>query len=346
MRLSLPALVLLIATPVPMHAPIPARPPPVHGDPPAQVTVDLDSSYRRVVVTVGPFRVPAGVATDDADPMVMATMQDSCIGQFVWPRAALFHGLRLELLDARGAVLPRSLLHHLRLNNFDRRDLIYPQMEHIVAFGHETENISVPATIGLPMARGHHIAVVAMWNNVSGHDLESVRLRLTFKLNHRRQSPAPIAVLPFVVNVSPLPSGMFDVPPGGVTRDFAFTVPLSGRLLVVGGHLHDQGAWMRLEDASTGREIVTVRPLKDRGGRVVGMSRVLALLNRGPHLRAGRLYRLKVRYENPTNDTLIGMGIMGGLFSPDDMRAWPVIDRADPDYPDYPADICGARPDS
>jgi hypothetical protein len=342
-RLSLPALVLLVATPTPIHAPTPARPARVVSDPPALITVELDSSYSQVVVTVGPFRVPAGMATDDADPMAMAMMQDSCIGQFVWPRAALFHGLRLELLDAHGAALPRSLLHHLRLNNFDRRDLIYPQMEHLVAFGHETENISVPATIGLPMTRGHHVAVVAMWNNVSGHDLESVRLRLTFKLNHRRQSPAPIAVLPFVVNASPLASGMFDVPPGGVTRDLEFTVPLSGRLLVVGGHLHDQGAWMRLEDAATGREIVTVRPLKDRGGRVVRMSRVLALLSRGPHLRAGRLYRLKVRYENATNDTLVGMGIMGGLFSPDDMRAWPAIDPSDPHYPDYPADICGVR---
>lgn len=334
MPLSLPALILLVATQAPIHAPTPAR-----------VTVEIDSSYRRVVVTLGPFRVPAG-AMDHSETMEMAMMPDACIGQFVWPQNALFHGLRLELLDARGAALPRSLLHHLRLNNVDRRDLIYPQMEHIVAFGHETENISVPATVGMPMARGHRVAVVAMWNNDSGQDVDSVQLRLTFQLNHRRRSPAPIAVLPFVVNASPLPSGMFDVPPGGVTREFEFTIPLSGRLLVVGGHLHDHGSWLRLEDGATAHAIATVRPIKDQSGHVVGMSRVLALLSRGPHLRAGRLYRLKVRYENTTSDTLVGvMGIIGGLFSPDDMRAWPAIDPSDPDYPDYPADICGGRSD-
>jgi hypothetical protein len=287
------------------------------------------------------------MAMDHPDPIEMAMMQDSCIGQFVWPQSALFHELRLEVLDAGGASLPRSLLHHLRLNNFNRRDLIYPQVEHMVAFGQETQIISMPATIGMPMERGHRVAVVVMWNNDSGHDADGVRLRLTFKLNARRQSPAPIAVLPFVVNASPLPSGLFDVPPGGVTRDNEFTIPLSGRLLVVGGHLHDHGTWLRLEDAATGNEIATVRPIKDRGGHVVGMSRrVLALLGRGPHLKTGHLYRLHVRYENTTNDTLVGMmGIIGGLFAPDDLRAWPVIDPSNPDYPDYPADICGARPD-
>jgi len=344
-RLSLPALMLFVATPASIQALTQA--PRAPGDPPARIMVALDSSYRQVVVTVGPFRVPAGVAMNHPDPMAMAMMQDSCIGQFIWPQSALFHGLRLELLDARGAPLPRSLLHHLRLNNFDRRDLIYPQMEHIVAFGRETEIILMPATVGMPMERGHRIAVVVMWNNDSGHDVDSVRLRLTFKLNARRQSPTPIAVLPFVANASLVPSGLFDVPPGGVTRDFDFTIPLSGRLLVVGGHLHDHGAWLRLEDAATGHEITTVRPIKDPGGTVVGVSRrVLALLGRGPHLRAGHRYRLTVRYENSTTATLVGvMGIIGGLFAPDDLRAWPPIDPSNPGYPDYPADFCGARPD-
>ena len=339
--MSLPALILLVATQVPIHAPTPT--PRVPSDLPARVTVELNFPYRQVVVTVGPFRVPAGMAMDHPVPIEMGMMQDSCIGQFVWPHAASFHGLRLELLDARGAPLPRSMLHHLRLNNFDRRDLIYPQMEHIVAFGPETKIISMPATVGMPMERGHRVAVVVMWNNDSGHDADSVRLRLTFKLNARRQSPAPITVLPFVVNASRVPSGLFDVPPGGVTRDFEFTIPLSGRLLVVGGHLHDHGAWLRLEDAATRHEIATVRAIKDRGGHVLGMSRrVLALQGRGPHLKADHLYRLQVRYENTTSDTLVGMmGIMGGLFAPDDLRAWPVLDPSDPDYPNYPADMCG-----
>lgn len=341
MRLSLPVLLLVVATPTGSHA---QRAP---NEPPAPVAVELDSSYRQVVVTVGPFRVPAGMAMDHNDPMMMAMMQDSCIAQFVWPRSALFHGLRLELLDASGAPLPRSLLHHLMINNFDRRELVYPRMERIVGFGQETENMSVPATIGMPMVRGHRVALVVMWDNDSGHDFDSVRMRLTFKLNPRRQSPAPMAVLPFMADVALVLGGMnvFEVPPGGITRDFEFTVPVSGRLLAVGGHLHDHGAWIRLDEAATNHEIATVHAINDRDGHVVGMSRqVLALLGAGPHLRAGRRYRLSVRYENPTNEPLFGMmGLMGGLFAPDDMRAWPAVDRSSPEYLADLAGIHGAR---
>lgn len=343
MRLIPPALLLFVATSAPANSP---RPP---GDPPAPVAVELDSSYRNVVITIGPFRVPAGMAMDHHDPMMMAMMVDSCIGQFVWPRSALTHALRLELLDARGAPLPRSLLHHLTLYNLDRRQLVYPLTERMMGFGQETENISMPASIGMPMPRGHRVAVVVMWDNDSGHDLVSVRLRLTFKLNPRRQSPPPIAVLPFMADANLVPGGInvFDVPPGGLTRNFEFTVPISGRLLAVGGHLHDHGAWVRLEDAATHRQIATVRPIKDQGGHVVGMSRqVLALLTSGPKLEAGHRYRLSVRYENSTNETLVGMmGLMGGLFAPDDMRAWPVIDRSLPEYLADLEDIRGARLD-
>ena len=95
--MSLPALILVVATQMPIHAP--THTPRVPSDPPARITVELDSAYRQVVVTVGPFRVPAGTAMDHHDPMEMARVQDSCIGQFVWPHSALFHGLRLELLD-------------------------------------------------------------------------------------------------------------------------------------------------------------------------------------------------------------------------------------------------------
>jgi membrane-associated phospholipid phosphatase len=42
---------------------------------------------------------------------------------------------------------------------------------------------------------------------------------------------------------------------------------------------------------------------------------------------------LVVRYDNPTADTLSDvMGIMGGLFAPDDSRRWPAIDPQDSTY--------------
>ena len=38
-------------------------------------------------------------------------------------------------------------------------------------------------------------------------------------------------------------------------------------------------------------------------------------------------------YDNPTGAPLTGvMGVIGGLFQPDDVRAWPAVDRSNADY--------------
>jgi hypothetical protein len=155
-------------------------------------------------------------------------------------------------------------------------------------------------------------------------------------------------VLPFFVDVHLVPGGFdtLSVPPGGRTVAYEFTVPIGGHLLAVSGHLHDHGRAVRLEEADTRDEIVTVESRRDSTGRVTGVSRaLLALWTDGPHLEAGRLYRLLVTYDNPTGATLTGMmGMMGGIFAPDDPRAWPSIDVTDRDYLADLANLPGSGP--
>lgn len=313
----------------------------------AHTTVALDSAYREVVVTVGPFHVPQAMAMSEEEMMaMMMSQQDTVVGIFEWPRSAWFHGAKLEVVDGNGAHLPRRLLHHLNVMNFDRRQLVYPILERTFAFGQETEDMSVPASIGMPLLRGQHLGVVVMWNNQTGRDIDDAFVRLTFKLNPRNQWPQPMTVLPFFADVH-MVAGGFDtlsVPPGGRVITWEFTVPIGGHLLAVSGHLHDHGRTVRLEDAATRDEIVTVESRRDSTGHVSGMSRaLLALLTDGPHLQAGRLYRLVVTYDNPTGATLTGMmGMMGGIFAPDNPRAWPSIDVNDRDYLADLANLPGA----
>ena len=59
------------------------------------------------------------------------------------------------------------------------------------------------------------------------------------------------------VNLTVGGSNTFDVPPGKSTKSFEFTLPVGGRLLGVGGHMHDYGVRVRLEDAETGKVITT-----------------------------------------------------------------------------------------
>jgi hypothetical protein len=57
------------------------------------------------------------------------------------------------------------------------------------------------------------------------------------------------------------------------------------------------------------------------------------VLGRGPHLKAGRPYRLVAVYEGSPADSIRGaMGLMGGIFAPDHYNRWPKIDRRDPAY--------------
>ena len=69
-------------------------------------------------------------------------------------------------------------------------------------------------------------------------------------------------------------------------------------------------------------------------GEVTGVTHGLyGVLGRGPHLKAGRPYRLVAVYEGSPADSIRGaMGLMGGIFAPDHYHRWPRIDRRDPAY--------------
>jgi hypothetical protein len=307
--------------------------------------VRVDSARHLIVISVGPFHLEPAMPM--MQHMAMEHMEggDSLVKQFPWPMTTLVQGLRLEITDSSDHPLPRRLLHHLNLVNFDRRSLVYPLVERMMGFGQETEDVSVPRSIGMPMSAGQRIGLYVMWDNQTGQTLDGVYVRLTFHWAPGNLVPRPISVMPFTIDAHLVPGGhnTFLVPPGGHTQQFDFTLPLSGHLVAAGGHLHDHGIRVSLLDRTTGQTVVTILPKRDSGGHVLGMSRaLLALHGEGPYLRADHQYRLEVEYENASPDTLVGMmGLMVGLFAPDDPSRWPAIDGADPDYQKDIADILG-----
>ncbi|MGH7538529.1 MAG: hypothetical protein ACREMF_07845 [Gemmatimonadales bacterium] len=297
--------------------------------------VQVDSARRLVVITAGPFHVPVAPPMTGHAYMHMRG-DDSLVKQFAWPLTTHIQSLRLALVDGSGRPLPRRLLHHLNLVNFNRRQLVYPMVERLMGFGQETEDVSIPRSIGLPLTAGQRIGLFVMWDNETDRALDDVYVRLTFKWAPANLRPRPLSVMPFIIDANIVVAGhnTFDVPPGGYTKSYDFELPVSGHVVAAGGHLHDHGIWVRLVDRTTGRALVTVKAKRDSAGRVFGMTReLLALRGRGPRLRAGHPYRLEARYDNPTPDTLVGMmGMMVGLFEPEDLRDWPAIDPNDRDY--------------
>jgi hypothetical protein len=137
------------------------------------------------------------------------------------------------------------------------------------------------------------------------------------------------------VNLTVGGSNTFDVPPGKSEKAHEFTLPVGGRLLGVGGHLHDYGVRVRLEDVETGKVITTVAATRDSAGKVEKIGhRLFGVTGDGLRLKADHRYRVVGEYDNPTGETLTrgAMASMVGLFVPDDMAAWPEIDRSHPDF--------------
>jgi len=256
---------------------------------------------------------------------------------FRWPANVWMRSFNLQLFDgSHQPLVQAATVHHMELLNFDRRQVLYPMVERLLGIGEETSSVKIPRSVGLPLDAGMDMALALMWNNVSGHDLDAVTVQLTIGYSPRNLSPRPVAVLPFKVDVNNRPGGIdaYNIPPGGGARSTVFTMPVSGRLLAAGGHLHDFGKEVRLEDVATGRVIARVTAHRTATGEVTGVSHgIYGVLRRGPHLIAGRQYRVVAVYEGSPTDSIYGaMGVMGGIFAPDDYAKWPKLDRADPDY--------------
>jgi hypothetical protein len=324
-------------------APLSASPPP-HGcdRPDAPVTAVVNTAQHAVVVTLGPCVVPALGTMDMHGMSNMAMMvhgpgNEDVRVHFRWPADVWMRSFDLQLFDRNHQRLNQpTTMHHMELLNFDRRQVLYPMVERVFGLGEETASAKVPKSIGLPLNAGMDMGLYVMWNNHTDTALNGVTLQLTMKYSPRNLVPRPTIVLPFKadVNIHPGAGDGFDLPPGGGSRSAVFTMEVSGRLLAVGGHLHDFGKEVRLEDVATGKVLARAKAQRTPAGEVTGVSHGLyGIFGRGPHLVAGRQYRLVAVYQGSPTDSIRGaMGLMGGIFAPDDYRKWPKLDRANPDY--------------
>jgi hypothetical protein len=252
--------------------------------------------------------------------------------RFDWPVEGAVKSFRVELRDSHGKWLPHSLLHHVIGVNRDRRMMVYPAAERLFGMGQETDALELPGTIAVPLGKGQRLGYYVAWHNETGHDIDGVTVRLIMKYTTARQVTP---VLPMLLDVNNVIAGdnRFDLPPGKSSKAFEFTAPAAGRILGIGGHLHDYGVGVRLEDAESGATLVRLNGTRDAKGKIKSVGRKFFPLN-PIRLQAGHRYRVVAEYDNPTNQVIAkgAMANMAGVFSPDDLRTWPAIDASDPTF--------------
>ncbi len=334
------ALSLALATLVPLQQPAPKQ----------SLTVRVDSARHEVILTAGAYDLDAG-GGDNHPGMAMGGMTGmgmdammpgmsvSGLLEFDWPVDGWARGVRLKIVDGKGNPLPRRLIHHVNVVNFARRQLLYPMPERMIAMGQETEDIHLPASVGIPVRAGMPMALLVMWDNESAHPLTGVTLQMTVEYLPSNMTPRPLSVLPLYMDVVyPVARDVdFDLPAGKSEKAAGFTFPISGRIIGVGGHEHDFGTGISLFDVSGARprRIVQLNTRLGPDGRMLSIQRLLpGVTGSGIRLQQGRKYRLVGTYDNPTGKELVkgAMIHMASLFAPDHIDQWPAVPANDSDY--------------
>ena len=254
--------------------------------------------------------------------------------RFRSPINGWFRGARVELEAPDGSPASQRALHHINLLNLSRRQLVHAGVERMWAAGPETEGAVLPPGVGVPVGDTMTLGVVVAFDPTELVPGSLVRLRINWTPSSANPAPMEIFPFPLDVNYRVAETAAYDLPAGKSSHTFEFEMPISGRMLGVGGHLHDYGETLRLEDVESGRVLFKLDAKQDSTGRVVSVSRQLfGVSGRGRKLEAGRRYRLVATYDNPTGRMIPdgGMGEAGIGFTPDDPSHWPALDAGDPE---------------
>jgi hypothetical protein len=274
---------------------------------------------------IGPLNLPADMGHLRL-PIQIAEM----------PVDGWLHGFRVSMEDASGAALPMDLLHHVNFIDPDKRDVFAPIARRVLAAGRETNEKMMPSLLGYPIQAGDRMIISAMFGNPVGRDFPNAYLRVRISYSLEEDGIVqPRDVYPFYLDVmGPVGAKDFAVPPGKTVHAYEASPAIEGRILGIGGHLHDYATVLRLEDVTNGKVLWEAEPRYDGHGRLTGVSESRLWRTGGIKVRPDHVYRIYVEYDNPLPHAAPdgGMGEIGGVIWASKDVVWPEFRRDDPIY--------------
>ena len=289
------------------------------------IDVRVHAADREFEIVVGPVSLPAG------GPHLRPPVQLAEV-----PVAGWMHGFSWQMKDGEGNPLPERLLHHVNLIDPDNRELFSAVPRRVLAAGRETKSEFLPGALGYPLAPGTRVLVSAMFAPLAAasHDEAFLHIRLPYTPFDDPGLIGPVDIYPFYLDVmGPVGEKEFPLPPGTHGMSWEGSPAVDGRILGIGGHLHDYGDWIRLEDVTAGKVIWETGPEVDGEGRTVGVPTSRLWWRGGVRVRKDHVYRISVQYSNPLGHPAPdgGMGAIGGIIIAAD-EDWPEFSREHPDY--------------
>jgi hypothetical protein len=296
----------------------------------AGARIFTDPGRGALVIELAPMELPANTPHHMIAQPPVATLEI--------PATGTMYGFRVEVVDSAGGMLPDALIHHFNLIDPDHRELFLPISRRLLAAGHETGTIRLPRLLfGVPLKRGEHVVASAMVENLTPATYHQARVRLVMDFTPDGRPWPLFRASPWQMDVAfPVGDKSFSLPPGRSSRSYEGRPAVAGKIVGLGGHMHDYGRVIEFTDATTGEVIYRTAPVADSAGHIeaVPVSMLYGWTRIGVHIVPTHTYRVAVAYDNPTGQPIPdgGMGVVGGLFLPDRGVEWPAADPRDSLY--------------
>ena len=279
----------------------------------AKIELANDASAHMLTMRLGPLDLPAHQTHHE---IAQAPNQYFTIPLDGWLTA--YHP---QLTDAAGRRLPNRLLHHVAFFNMARADFLCPQKpEHIFGAGGEMNDWPDQPGFGYLVHKGDRILVSAMFHNTSAMSYSQVFLEV--QMDYQTVAAAATerkSIYPAWFDVKGCGPSGYDLTPGRNVTSDQFTLAYSGKLIGVGGHLHDYGRSLVLEDVTRNLTIATLNARLNAQYQMVSIPIKLFTGSGGYPLKKGEVVKVTAIYNNPTGKPIPegAMGIAVGYFLPD-----------------------------
>lgn len=277
------------------------------------VKIEVHDAARHVLtVRVGPLDLPAHSSHHQ---VAQAPDQFLTIPFDGWITA--YHP---ALRDDAGRPLPNHLLHHVAFYNTARADFLCPKKpEHIFGAGGEMNDWPANPGIGYRVHKGDRILMGTMFHNPTATNYPKTFIEVRMEYQPAGGGAELKSVYPAWFDVKGCGPSGYDLRPGKNTTADQFTLQYSGRLIGVGGHMHDYGQQLQLEDVTRHETIATLHSKLDPQGHIISMPVVLFTARGGYPLPKEEEVKVTATYNNLTGKPLPegAMGIVVGYFLPD-----------------------------
>jgi hypothetical protein len=278
-----------------------------------KLDTNFDMASHTITLRVGPMNLPA-----NTDHMKMPQPPD-----LIWsvPMEGWLLAYHPKLVDAGGNAVPGTVLHHTAFWNENRADFLCPNKEeHIFGAGSEMTDWAEVPGFGYRVQKGDKIRIEAMMYNPTPTPYEKVYLEVVIPFQDASGdvNAAPRKnVYPAWMDVTSCGDSGYDLPAGKSEKSGSVTVKYNGVLLGVGGHLHDYGRQVVLQDASRKETVATLDAKVDAQGHLESVPVKLFVQEGGYKFAAGDVLKISATYDNPTGKLLRdgAMGIAVGYFA-------------------------------